>query len=79
MIELAGGAKSFYRRVGVKHPRYAVLITVNASTEPEQEMDRSRKQPSVTETINAMSDVQLHRYNDATKEHVAMGKVGINA
>lgn len=31
-------------------------------------MDVSNKQPSLQETINAMSDVQLHRYNVATLE-----------
>jgi NTE family protein len=31
-------------------------------------MDRSRKQPSLAETIGAISDVQLHRYNVATIE-----------
>jgi len=47
-----------------------VIISVNASTdpEPEPEMDKTNKQPSLEETINAMSDVQLHRYNTATIE-----------
>ena len=31
-------------------------------------MDASNKQPSLTETISAISDVQLHRYNVATLE-----------
>ena len=31
-------------------------------------MDVSNKQPSLKETIGAMSDVQLHRYNVATLE-----------
>ncbi len=43
-----------------------MLIAVNASTDPEPEMDRTRKQPSLKDTIGAMSDVQLHRYNIAT-------------
>jgi NTE family protein len=68
VFELAGGAGAFYKRFGIKPPRYAALITVNASTDPEPEMDRSKKQPSVAETIGAMSNVQLHRYNDATLE-----------
>jgi NTE family protein len=68
VIELAGGAGAFYKRFGIKPPRYAALITVNASTDPEPEVDRSKKQPSVAETIGAMSNVQLHRYNDATLE-----------
>jgi NTE family protein len=66
VVELAGGAEGFYSGIGVKPPRYVVLITVNASTNPEPEMDKSDTQPSVSETISAMSNVQLHRYNDAT-------------
>jgi len=66
VVELAGGSGGFYRMVEVMPPRYAVLITVNASTDPEPEMDRTNKQPSVADTISAMSNVQLHRYNDAT-------------
>ena len=31
-------------------------------------MDESRKQPSIAETIGAVSDAQLHRYNAATLE-----------
>jgi len=43
-----------------------MLISVNASTDPEPEMDASNRQPTLMETVNAMSDVQLHRYNAAT-------------
>ena len=68
VIEMAGGAQAFYKRAGRKPPRYAAVISVNASTDPEPEMDLSNKQPSVSETIGAMSDVQLHRYNKATLE-----------
>ena len=66
VIELAGGVGVFYKILGVKPPRYAALITVNASTYPEPEMDQSDTRPSAAETINAMSSLQLHRYNDAT-------------
>ena len=66
VVELAGGAGTLYRKLGIKPPRYAVLITVNASTDPVPEMDKTNKQPSVAETIKAMSNMQLHRYNDAT-------------
>ena len=44
------------------------MIAVNASTDPEPEMDMSNRQPSIAETISAMSNVQIHRYNDATLE-----------
>jgi NTE family protein len=69
IIEIAGGAKVFVeKKLGRKPPRRLVVISVNASTDPEPQMDVSNKQPSLKETIGAMSDVQLHRYNVATLE-----------
>jgi NTE family protein len=68
VIEVAGGIKAFQGKYNRRAPTHAVLISVNASTDPEPEMDLSRKQPSLMETVNAMSDVQLHRYNAATLE-----------
>jgi NTE family protein len=68
IIEVAGGVNETYNKLGRKPPRYAIVISVNASTDPEPEMDMSNKQPSIGETIGAMSNVQLHRYNDATLE-----------
>jgi len=68
VIEIAGGAQAVLKKMNRKPPRYLAIISVNASTDPEPEMDRSNKQPSLEETINAMSDVQLHRYNAATLE-----------
>jgi NTE family protein len=68
VIELSGGAAEFARKQQRQPPRRFVLISVNASTDPEPEMDRSNKQPSLKETIGAMSGIQLHRYNVATIE-----------
>jgi NTE family protein len=68
VVEVTGGPATYYEEVGVKPPRYVALIAVNASTDPEPEMDMSNRQPSIAETINAMSNVQIHRYNDATLE-----------
>mgnify|MGYP000659299575 CR=1 FL=1 len=69
IIEIAGGPKVLIeKKLNSKPPRRLVVISVNASTDPEPEMDVSNKQPSLTETISAISDVQLHRYNVATLE-----------
>jgi NTE family protein len=69
IIEISGGAKVFVeKKLDREPPRRLVVISVNASTDPEPEMDASNKQPSLKETIGAMSDVQLHRYNVATLE-----------
>ena len=68
IMEVSGGAAQFTKKYRRQPPRRYVLISVNASTDPEPEMDQTRKQPSLKETIGAMSDVQLHRYNVATIE-----------
>ena len=68
VIEVSGGARETYRQLDHKPPRYAVVISVNASTDPEPEMSMSNRQPSMGETIGAISSVQLHRYNDVTLE-----------
>ncbi len=66
VIEVTGGSSAFLKKLNRKPPRQLVLISVNASIDPEPEMDISRKQPSLSETINAVTDIQLHRYNTAT-------------
>jgi len=65
-IEAAGGPKQFIAKAGRTPPRHLVVIVVNASTDPEPVMDLSNRQPSLLETVNAMSDIQLHRYNADT-------------
>ena len=68
VIEIAGGPVALLKKRGRNPPRRMALISINASTDPESEMDASNKQPSLMETVNAMSDVQLHRYNAVTLE-----------
>ena len=68
MITLAGGAQATERSLHRKPPSHVVVISVNASTDPESTMDQSTAEPSIIKTISAMSDVQLHRYNTGTLE-----------
>ena len=68
VVELAGGADRFLKKAGRTPPRYSAVISIDASTAPEPQMDMSNVNPSISETIDAMSNVQLHRYNDATME-----------
>ncbi|MCG6899988.1 MAG: patatin-like phospholipase family protein [Gammaproteobacteria bacterium] len=72
VMEFSGGPRLFYQQVGRSPPRYVTIISVNASTDPEPEMDQSTKQPSIKETISAMSNVQLHLYNEATLDLMQM-------
>jgi len=66
VMALSGGPQMFLKDAGRKPPRYTMVISVNASTDPEPVMDKSNKQPSIAETIGSMSSVQLHLYNDTT-------------
>jgi len=64
----AGGGGSFMEKHQRQPPRRIVMIAVDASTEDDTDMYRSNKTPSLKETVGAMTDVQLHRYNAATIE-----------
>jgi len=66
VVEAAGGPRSYLEKMHRAPPRQLVVIVVNASTEPRPNMDASNEQPGIIETINAMTDTQLHRYNVAT-------------
>lgn len=68
VVELAGGINGFTKAYHRNPPRRLAVISVNASTDPEPKMDQTNEQPSLEETIDAMSDIQLHRYNAATIE-----------
>lgn len=68
LIAMSGGAQAALRKHHKKPPSHLVIISVNASTDLPPAMDQSNEEPSISETIGAMSDVQLHRYNTATLE-----------
>ncbi len=68
VTELHGGLSEYLKQFDRKPPRRMILIAVNASTDPKPEMDKTNVQPSLEETVSAMSDIQLHRYNTATIE-----------
>lgn len=66
ILELSGGLNAFLKKNKEQPPERWVLITVDASTTPVYSMDETNKQPSMKESMSAMSGVQLHRYNAAS-------------
>lgn len=66
MVELAGGAKPFLDQVGGRPTPNLVVISVDASTKPRFEMEQSNRVATIEETINAMTDTQLHTANART-------------
>jgi len=66
MVEVAGGAKAFMDFIGGEPAPHFVVISVNASTNPTTTMELSNEIPSLENTINAITDTQLHRTNATT-------------
>ncbi len=50
-----------------KKTHHIMVISVDASTDPELGIGQSADYPSISQTLNSITDIQLHRYNDATK------------
>jgi NTE family protein len=68
VIALSGGPGARFSKAHRKPPSRVVLLSVNASTKGKSTLDESRKQPSILTAINAVTDVQLHRYNADTED-----------
>ena len=68
ITQVSGGVVAFNEKYQRQPPRRIVMIVVDASTEADNDMYTSNKTPSMKQTIGAMTDMQLHRYNAATLE-----------
>jgi NTE family protein len=62
-IDLAGGAKQYQRDLGVTTARRIAIISVNASADTPQGIGATREAPGIEKTLNAVTNIQLHRYN----------------
>ncbi len=65
-VELSGGATHFAHRIGKPPAKWLAVISVDASTQSSPEFRLSNKVPSIKESIDAMTDIQIHRYNAST-------------
>jgi NTE family protein len=70
VMAFSGGPTALLKALDKKPPSRIVFVSVNASTEQDSEMDKTYKQPGMLAAMNAMTDVQLHRYNAATVDMV---------
>lgn len=68
IVELYGGVKAFVEQMGSRHVRKSALIVVDASTDASYGIAETSAEPSIEQTVNAVSDIQLHRYNASTLE-----------
>lgn len=67
-IDVAGGARAFLDHVGGEPAPRLAVISVNASTNSGAAIDASSFSPTLEQTVNAVTDIQLHRSNTATLE-----------
>lgn len=65
-IELAGGAQAFMTQVGKHNVKHIAVISVDASTQTNKPIRLSNKAPTIQQSVDAMTDIQIHRYNMAT-------------
>jgi len=70
VVAVSGGPAQLMNKNHRKIPSHVVFVSVNASTEKRPDMNKSAKQPSMLASMNAMTDIQLHRYNAATIDQV---------
>lgn len=66
VVAASGGPQELMKKLDRKIPKHIVFLTVNASTEKRPDMNLSNKQPGMLDSMNAMTDIQLHRYNAST-------------
>lgn len=57
----------FFEQTKVQPRPHYVIISIDASTKPESSISQSAKEPGISDTISAMTDIQLHRFNTTTR------------
>lgn len=71
-IEMSGGMHAYLNKAfgnrPFQVPRHYVIIFVNASVKADTDIDSKKTPPSMTQTINTVTDAQLHQYNNETIE-----------
>jgi len=66
MVEIGGGIAPLIQRLGGKPNSKLVVISVNAAVKPASTIEATKDVPSIDNTVSAVTDIQLHRYNAAT-------------
>ena len=72
-VEVIGGAKDYLQTLHVQSPRRIAVIAVNAAAGTRQGIDASVLQPTIEQTLNAVTNIQLYRYNTDTLQDMQQG------
>ncbi len=66
-VEMIGGAKNFLRVLKHDTPERIVVISLDASNDPDTNIGSSPTHPPPASTVDVLSNIQIHRYNASTK------------
>jgi NTE family protein len=69
-MEVIGGAQEYVAQLGMQPPRRIAVISVNAAADPRQGIDATRQQPTIGQTLDAVTNIQLQRYNTDTLQEM---------
>lgn len=72
-VEVLGGAKAYLQALQIQSPRRVAVIAVNAAAGTRQGIDASVLQPTIEQTLNAVTNIQLYRYNTDTLQDMQQG------
>lgn len=68
LVELYGGIDAFMDAMGRTDDSRSVLISVDAAVDSSFGIGQLATEPSLEQSVNAVTDIQLHRYNASTLE-----------
>jgi NTE family protein len=74
-VEVIGGATDFLKALKLPTPRRLAVISVNAAADKPQGIDATRLQPTIEETLSAVTNIQIHRYNTDTLQDMQQSLV----
>ena len=71
LIAAHGGAASFWRRLERPAPRRFVIVSVDGMRSSDLQIDASPEAPSILNTVQAVTDMQMDRYSADTLNTVS--------
>jgi NTE family protein len=71
-VEVLGGAKDYVQTLKIQPAQRIAVIAVNAAASTRQGIDASVLQPTIEQTLNAVTNIQLHRYNTDTLQDMQL-------
>ncbi|MCU0924106.1 MAG: patatin-like phospholipase family protein [Burkholderiaceae bacterium] len=71
-VEVVGGAKDYLQALQIQPAQRIAVIAVNAAASTRQGIDASVLQPTIEQTLNAVTNIQLHRYNTDTLQDMQL-------